>query len=281
MGFGFGAPMYEYTLHPSQFRSFGDKSGARYLKEADAKETKKIYEDNFKSTHGFFEMHPGRIENLLKNEKIRTVGSFSGNKLNGYLAFSFKPEPNESVFATDMIIYAFVFSDRDAFKKLSTFIRSQSDQIRNVVLQTQDENLYFMTDDPRDNSGIIIPSVYHQSFKAGIGMMYRIVNVKRFFYFISSFISKDETVELTFNVKDSFYEKNAGAYILSANNNLPKRNMVLEIDIAELSSLLTGSIDIKTLFSYGRIEIKKGERYLDDAHRMLSFLKKPKCYTAF
>lgn len=281
MGFGFGAPMYEYTMKPSQFRSFGDKSGIKYLKEGDAKEATAVYENIFKSSHGFFEAPRGWLERILKNEKLRTIGSFSGKKMNGFLCFSFKPEQNESVYATDMLIHAFFYKDRDAFKQISTFINSQSDQIRNVILQTQNEDLYFMTDDPRDNSGVVIPSVYHQTYKAGIGMMYRIADVKRFFMFISSFIDPSETVELSFNIKDTFHAKNNGTFVLSAKNSHPKKVVSVDIDISELSSLLSGSASLSTLYTYGRIEIKKGERYLGDAERMLSFIKRPQCYTAF
>jgi len=72
-------------------------------------------------------------------------------------------------------------------------------------LNTQEENVHFFLEDVRNGTNHLIPSVYHASAVSGVGLMYRIINVKGFFDELITRNFNGVTLTFKLNVMDSLF----------------------------------------------------------------------------
>lgn len=77
-----------------------------------------------------------------------------------------------------------------------------------LFFQTQDEAFHHLLTDPRDGSDHKIPFVYHQTNVSGVGLMYRVINVKRLFMNLGDHRFGQSNLTVTFDIQDSFYQAN-------------------------------------------------------------------------
>ena len=95
-----------------------------------------------------------------------------------------------------------------------TFLHTQADQIRHVIVNTQDEYFHYLLLDPRNNSQRLIPDVYHESNTQGVGLMYRVIDVPGMFDLLHERNFGGQTCTLELNIVDSFLPENAGSTLL-------------------------------------------------------------------
>jgi len=113
----------------------------------------------------------------------------------------------------------------------------------------------------------LIPSVYHASAVSGVGLMYRIINVRGFF---------EELTTHNFNGQ-TFIEAIDGNIKISNSTNY---DVEMVIDIAELSSLIIGVVTVQELLMLSKVKISDGQ-YVQSLHHFFFVLDKPTCITAF
>ncbi|MDQ0157633.1 sterol carrier protein domain-containing protein [Robertmurraya andreesenii] len=184
------------------------------------------------------------------------------------------------------MIKEIIYQNPQALSKLSTFLNSQNDQISRIELTTQDDAVEFFIHDPRNGSNRLIPSVYHESNSAGVGLMYRIIDIEKFIEQLSEHSFNHETVKLAINIIDSFVEKNSRRVVINFHEGKAaviqedKADVEITIDISDLSSLLMGAIRFQKLYQYGRVEVSKVEK-VSEIDRLFSNMPKPLCTTAF
>jgi predicted acetyltransferase len=286
MGFGYGTKLNQYQVPPSALPQNGDKSHVMLLGVDDKQLVGDCYARVAKRTHGLILKTDEELNRFFSNPAKRVVGYREGNTLRGYLVFSFKTAAPNEFLTYDMLVEEMVYETRDALLGLLSFLRSQSDQIRRIELNTQDEDFHLLLSDVRDGSNVLLPSVYHRSNVQGVGIMYRVVDVRRTFELLHPVNFGGESLRLRINVSDSFLTENDGHLTVRFSKGHPEVEQAatpdvgITLDIAEFSSLLMGAADFHSLYRYGLAEVSETAR-VEQIARLFATDEKPICMTHF
>ncbi|MBU7018933.1 MAG: GNAT family N-acetyltransferase [Theionarchaea archaeon] len=284
MGFGFGTKMHQYRLTPQQLPK-GEKSTIQFIDSNEKQAIIDCYNRYAEKTHGMIEDDGNQLGRFLDNPDFRVICYKKGDKILGYLVFTFKKGGEESFIINDIHVEEFVYETREALTGLLTFLHSQKDQIRYIIIDTQDEYFHSLLPDPRNDSDLLIPSVYHVCHTSGVGLMYRVMDVEKFFAVLKDHNFGNQNCALKICVQDSFHKENEGDTIIHFKDGKPhlgKKDYEIEIslDISEFSSLVMGVIPFKQLYRYGLADISDVNR-IDVVDALFRTEEKPVCTTRF
>ncbi len=300
MGFGYGTKMNQYCVKPSALPRSPSRARwpstacIRYLTEEDKQALLDCHHRFVDRTHGMIEKTGREIKRLFGNPQHRIVGYEADGQIQGYLVFTF--DQGETFILNDIHVQEFVYETREALSQLLTFLHTQADQIRHVYFRTQDEHFHHLLLDPRNDSGRLIPDVYHETNAQGVGLMYRVVDVPHIFDLLAE---RDfgapgpgaQTCTLKLTVADTFLPENAGSTLLRLEGGHLQRlddagphdvahDVEVRLDIADFSSLLAGTVNFRSLYSYGLADISD-VNYVDTVNRIFAVEQKPICTTSF
>jgi predicted acetyltransferase len=284
MGFGYGTKINQYRLKPSALPKGPSKDHVRYLTEADRQALVTCYQRFADRTHGMMDKSEREATRLFSAPKHRLVAYERDGKIQGYMVFVF--QEGESFIVNDIEIKELIYENVEALTELLTFLHSQADQIRLVIVNTQDEYFHFLPVDPRNGSQRLIPDVYHETNAQGVGLMYRVVDVPRIFELLRERDFGGQTCTLELDVVDTFLPENNDSTLLRFEGGRVQRldsgqyDVQVRLDVAELSSLLAGTVDFYSLFRYGLAEISDSA-YVDRLSRIFAVARKPMCTTSF
>ncbi|WP_230875073.1 GNAT family N-acetyltransferase [Lysinibacillus cavernae] len=236
--------------------------------------------------HGMFLKTKSELSSIFKNAENYVIAMEQEGTVQGYIVFSFKKQSESNFMLNNLVIKEWIYETPQALLELSTFLNSQADQVNRIEWNTQEENAHFFLGDIRNGTNHLIPSVYHASAVSGVGLMYRIMNVKGFFeeLMIRNFNGVTLTFKLT--VSDSLLVENNQQFIIEAVNGAIKildsgsYEVEVTIDIAELSSLVMGVVTVQELFMLSLIRVSH-EQYLQALQQFFFVIEKPTCITAF
>ena len=284
MGFGYGTKMSRYKLDPATLPASGDRSLLRRLGAGDREALQACYTRYAHQTHGMIDKIDHELDRLFEAHDRRIVGYEREGRLEGYLVFTY--ESGGTYLAYDLRVSELIHETREALKALLTFLHTHDDQIRRVILTTQDTSLHHMFDDPRDGSDVLISPVYHSTDVQGVGIMYRVVDVPRVFRLLASRNFGGQTCRMKLRVKDTFLPENDGSHLLEIRggqvtvvDEMPY-DVTVEIDISVFSSLLVGTVTFERLYAYSLVEISD-PAFVDTVSRIFSVARKPICTTSF
>lgn len=286
MGFGFGTSMNQYKVKPCNLPKGSSKSNIVFAKEEDVNKLLECYTRVYEKTNGLIEKYEKDFIFLFKNPRSRVITFKKEDKIQGYMSFEFKSGSEKNSMINDIIVNDLVFENVEALKEIMTFLNSQSDQIRYVVFNLQDEDFRFLLEDPRNDSDNLFTPVYHECSIQGTGIMYRIINIPALFNELKEHNFNNENCKLKITVRDSFIKDNDGSIIINFKDGLPTISNELDydveisLDIADFSSLLTCAVSFKSLYKYGRATISK-EEYINKINKIFSSCSKPVCMTIF
>jgi predicted acetyltransferase len=286
MGFGLGTKVSQYSFPPATLPNRGTKEHVRMLAADDAEAVCVCYSRTQARTHGLMVKGATDMERLLASPETRVVGVVHDRQVTGYLAFGFDPDPGGNFIKNNLHVRELVYETREALADLLTFLYSQADQVPRIVLETQDESFHYLLHDPRDESGRLIPSVYHQSNTEGAGLMYRVVDLRAIFDALPGARFGADTVRLKLIVRDSFLAENDGSLVVHFAEGRPRvaeggdYDVELALDVSEFSPLLMGAVDLERLYMYGLAELSDLS-YLDALTRVFAVPRKPICMTGF
>ncbi len=283
MGFGYGPKMSQYRLKPAAFRRGPSMAHVRYLGPDDKEAIRDCYNRFAARTHGMIVKTEREMRGLFRNQQNQIVGCEIGGRLQGYLVYTF--EQTDQFITNDLHVQEWVYETPEALSELLTFLHVQADQIRDVIVETQDEDFYHLLLDPRNGSGRLIPSVYHESNAQGVGLMLRLVDVPAMFDLLAE---RDwgQSLSLRLTVDDSFLPENAGSTWLrfagGRVTRLDKGSADVEVGLAveHLSSLLAGVVSFRSLCDYGLATVSD-PRYVSRIDRLFAVEQKPRCMTHF
>ena len=284
MGFGFGTKMHQYRLAPHQLPK-GEKGTIQFVGQNERQAVLECYNRYAEKTHGMIEDGGNQLTRFLDNPDFRAVAYKKGDKIQGYLVFTFKKGSEESFVINDIHVEEFVYETTEALSGLLTFLHTQNDQIRYIIIETQDDYFHSLLPDPRNDSDFLIPSVYHVCHTTGVGLMYRVMDVEGFFTVLKDHNFGNQDCTLKVCVRDTFFKENAGDIIIHFKNGKPylgKKEYDIEIsmDISEFSSLVMGVIPFKQLYKYGLADISD-VTYIDVVDTLFRVEEKPVCTTRF
>jgi predicted acetyltransferase len=206
--------------------------------------------------------------------------------IQGYLVYEFKPKDDKSILVNDIVVNDLVYENREALEEIMTFLNSQSDQIRFVIFNIQDEDFRFILDDPRNDSDNMFVPVCHECSIQGTGIMYRVINTRALFKELEEHVFNNENCKLKITIEDSLLKENEGSIIVNFENGLAtisnKEDYEVEIalNIADFSSLITCAVSFKSLYKYGRAQISNKE-YINAVNNIFCSEEKPVCFTRF
>jgi len=285
MGFGFGTLLQQFRIKPSNLPSGNSKAHIARLNEDNAEAIAKFYNLRAKTTHGLITKSTDEFAKRLKNPANKVFAYVDGN-IRGYIFFQFKKGSDDSALVNDISVNELLFDSPEVFTELMTFMKSQSDQARYIIINTQDEGFINAIADPRNHTERILFPVYQECCRTGLGIMYRICNVETFFADIANCRFGDLSINLKINVNDSFIPENNKPVLLELRNGLctvtnnSDCDVELNIDIAELSSLVMGCTNLKSLVKYGKATLSNAT-CLDVLSRSFALDEKPICLTYF
>lgn len=285
MGFGYGTKMSQYRLRPSQLPARAGKQHVVFLGPDDAEQMLACYERVYARTHGYMARDVGFFRRMLAHEEHRIVGYRRDSALRGYLVWTFKPAKADNPFLNDTHIGELVYADGEALGGLMGFLQSQADQINLIVHNTQDEDFHHLPLDPRDDSRNNY-FISHQANTQAVGIMYRLLDTRAVFDALAGHDFNAANCRLRLHIADSFFPENAGVLTLHvADGKATVRDdgdaeVEVTLDVAQLSSLLMGSVRFRSLHDFGLTTISDPTE-VDVVDRIFAPRRKPMCLTRF
>ena len=286
MGFGYGTKLNLYRIRPEDLPSGSSREHLRFLAPGDRKAFKQCNDRFCKKHHGMFELKKHELLSFFKNPAAKTVVYEKNNRILGYLSFVFKKASDENILKNYILIRRLIYESRDVLHELLAFLRTQSDQVPQVVFPTQDDMVHFLVKDPRDGSDNIIPLIAHQTNTQGIGIMYRVIDTRGIFRTLANHQFGHQSYRLKLSIRDNFLKENDGSLILEFNNGRfstkkgGNYDVEVSLDVSDFSSLLVGSVDYRSLYQYGLTEISD-QKYVDIVADTFRVEQKPICHTTF
>lgn len=308
LGFGYGTPMQRYRFAPAALRGAGARGTARALGPADLDAVLACTERARPRLNGLIAKHRIGMEQALANPALRYVGVEEAGALRAYMQTS--AELDEEHQNRNALVVRDVHAEDDAaFAALLGYLRAQQDQFARIVIESQDESLYLAAADPRDGSdGIVAPPGAHRVAETGLGIMYRVLDVERAFAHLPA---ADASFTLRVEVEDEFFPATSGTWAFRFGPDGPPRldrasppngrvsagdrasangaaspndgvlpDATLRIGIADLSSLVVGSLDLPALVRH-RLASLEPAGMLARVARAFSADQRPVCNTRF
>ena len=287
MGFGLGAKTHRYAIKPQDLPNVGDKNKVRFLTAADVLAMNDCYNRYVPTRSGLIYEHEILWKRYFENQqKTRFVGYEDEGKLQGFFCYEFASGKAEGFLDNNMEISWMIYESSDALLGMLSFLHAQLDQVNRVVLCTPDNDFYFMLNDVTNGSGNMFPSVNHESHISGVGIMYRVLSVRRLFEALADHDFGGVNMRLKLTIEDSLWPKNAGEYCLEF---VDGRASIVEsaevdcevgMDIAEFSSMVLGAVGFKSLLTY-RLATISDDGLANDVDRAFACAEKPLCLTGF
>jgi len=286
MGFGFGSPYHEHIVPPSSLPSGEMRKFVRMATIEDTPAIAACYWGAFTRMHGLFEKPEHDFRRMMERQGLRFAVFEAVGGVQGYAAFEFERAVADSMFLQDVVVREMVWNTREALEGLLGFLSGLSDQVRFVRLTVQDDEFVHLLRDPRDSSTRVFPPVCHKSANQGIGIMYRILDLKWFFELTAGHRFGTESFTLTIDLRDGFLHDKTASTIVRFEEGIPKvmsrsrPGLRMEIGIDCLSSLLLGCVRFRSLYEYGLAGLSdvSSVDVLDEAFRVP---RKPICWTSF
>ncbi|MEW5794929.1 MAG: GNAT family N-acetyltransferase [Candidatus Zixiibacteriota bacterium] len=288
MGFGLGGRRYQYRVRPESLPKGRGKEHVRFLGEADIPALNECYNRIVEKQTGMILHNEGRWHNRFEFwEKLRSVGCEIDGRLEGYLIYSFKtPDNPVSFMDAELVVNELIYHTPKALSELLAFLRSQLDQVSLITLEVSEDEFYFLMSNPTIASGDRMAPTYHESHVAGLGIMYRVMDLKRLFDGLRQPSFADDQITIEIDLSDTFLPQNDGPRVVRFENGVGKlidrsaADVKVSLDVAEFSSLLMGAVGFRNLHTYSLARISD-LGFIDRIDRLFAYSQRPSCVTAF
>ncbi|KAI8620241.1 acyl-CoA N-acyltransferase [Chytriomyces sp. MP71] len=303
MGFGHASPCFDYVVAPANLPT-GPKDPAlpssysclRHLDSTHQADMVACQNRYAGKTHGMFFRDNATMHELVFAEKggVRAVGyRDKESALRGYLVFEFEANTG-SKGINDIKVLELVHETFAALFSLLRFLREQKDQARYIKLTTQDPTLYHLLASPykadtEHLEGLGVHGGARAAAVQSVEMMVRIVDVVGMFRETLAYRDFNGVdVKVIVKVEDGFLKEGMRPVLLSfeaGRVSVEAREehvesmfgsevvAVLQISIADFSSLVVGAVSLKKLVGYGLASVMP-EELLDTVHRAF-FVEEP------
>jgi predicted acetyltransferase len=287
MGFGFGPKMNRYKTKPVFFpRGKENKQVLHYLTREDSRGMVGCHNRVVENTHGMIEKDAVMIEKIFDNPENRVVGYKEEEELRAYIVYRFVSHDEKKFLLYDMYIEEIIYEDRETLQILLAFLRSQEDQVQEIIIDTHDEYFHYLLEDVRNGSNNFLATLSHESNLQGLGIMYRVVNVRGIFESLSDHNFGGQNCKLKLSIKDDFFPCNNTNIIIHFIHGIAEVKAIEDYEvevvlgISEFSSLLMGTVSFNTLHRYGLASISDGG-YNSLVQRIFMTDEKPRCTVRF
>lgn len=286
MGFGYGSKINMYTIKPTDLPRGPSKAHITYLTKKDIRGLLACHNRCAVNTHGMFQRSPRYMQRMMQQETRQFVGYKRRSMVLGYLIFTFKPHIKGNFVSNNLHLHEFVYENPEVLSELFAFLHTQADQVNAIQYATHDENFHFIPHDPRDGTEKMIVPLYHESNVQGIGVMYRVIDMKGLFQQLAQHNFNNQSCAVKITIQDTFFRENNGSTIVDFTDGRARvKNKgvyatEITLDVSNFSSLIMGVVDFLTLQRYGLAHISDS-RYTATIDRVFRVPRKPVCMTMF
>nr|WP_161625492.1 GNAT family N-acetyltransferase [Sporomusa ovata] len=287
MGFGYGSKMNRYKTKPA---FLPEEKAARkemfYLSIKDINDMVECHNRLVDTTHGMIEKTAIMVEKIFDDPENRVVGYKQDGKLRAYLVYRFVSDDDKRFLIYDMYIEEIIYENAQTLKILLAFLRSQADQVRDIIIDTHDEYFHYLLSDPRNGSNNFLGTLSHESNLQGLGIMYRVVNVTKIFESLHNHNFGGQNCKMRLSINDDFLSCNNTSITIQFQEGIAEikesedYEVEVSFDISGFSSLIMGTVNFNTLYRYGLAKISdKG--YIGIINKIFMTDEKPKCTVRF
>lgn len=282
MGFGYGVELRQYKIEPKYFPKGLSKEHVVFLYEENKDEIIDCYNKFLQKYSGMMEKTEPCVKNLFRNDR-RIVGYKKENKILGYISFSFN---TKYLLKNDLVIHELVYESHEVLLELCTFLHSQEDQFDRIIINTPDEYFHYLANNPANGEYTAFNSIKNEFCVSAIGLMYRVVDVKRLFEVLNNHNFNKQSCKLKLTIIDDFFKSNNGSLVVHFKEGISTicdnedYETQVTLKVSDFSSMVMGAINFKTLVEYGLAKISDDE-YIDIINSIFITDKKPMCITYF
>jgi predicted acetyltransferase len=286
MGFGIGGTINQYRVEPADLPSHGRRELVRLLGKEDRPAILDCYNRYVDHTNGMIEETALGLDIMLDaNVSWRCAGYEEGGKLGGYLIFDFEPAEPPTFVHNNLKVHRLLYETPDALAGLMAFLHAQADQVARVIIPATDEHFHFLLNDVRDGTHNEI-LMYHQCYTGGVGIMYRVLNVKGVFCAPMSFRNGLPACTIRIRLEDSFLSHHDAAVVVRIAEGRAEliesgqADVEIGMTVDNFSSLLVGAVNFRALYDYSLARISKPEM-VDTVSQLFATDRRPVCETRF
>lgn len=291
MGFGYGTKTSRYSVKPASLPGHGQRKNVFFMGKSFEEEQLflRCFNRYVDATNGLAEKTSAEMGAVFRSNEL-TVAAYrapGSTEIDGYVSFTFKNVHTENFVHNNIIVRELVYLSSEALLGLLAFLQTQADQINRVVFNIQDSFFHHILLDPRNGTDVLIPPVSHESNWQGTGIMYRVIDTRRMFGLLANHDFGGQTLKLKLNIRDTFYPQNAGPLVVHFENGhatvheeTADFDAEIGLDIADFSSLLVGSVEFKSLYTYGLATLSDAQ-YLKAVNAAFRAEQPPMCLSLF
>lgn len=280
MGFGFGSKTKQYQLSPVQLPKGETKRGVCLIKGDEKHLLLDYYQRYMIAHHGCIQPSEFDLDRLYENGD-QIIGCKKDGRLGGYIRFCFKKGRDGENY---MHVTELLYDDRQILSELLCLLHSQTDQVAKIKLDTNEEFFQFLCENPSNGDSTIL--LHHQTNVEEVGIMYRVINVRRLFECMNDHDFGGVTAIVKLNIRDSFYIMNNQSFIINFERGHAKIaddepvQVEIDMDISEFSSMILGVVPFSQLHMYSKAEISDSQ-YLHLIDSLFYSGQKPICHMKF
>lgn len=289
MGYGFGSKINKYKLPAKRFPACYDNYDMRKVGEAELEGIFELHDKVVSKTHGMNRLINYEKNLFCKNNREKLFAIYGeDNDVKGYILFEFENGKSDNYTINNMNIHQLVYDTPDTLRRLLGFVRKQEEQVNLVIIGTCDENFYHLFNDPRNDSLNYIHNGYLETNTQGVGMMYKVFDVKMAFSQCKYRNYNDKNMIVKFIVKDDFIVEKIEEVIVRFekgistvwDNDSEKVDATIELDKSSFSSLFMGVVNPSSLYKLGFLKISDVDK-LGDLDTLFFCVDKPQTNTDY
>lgn len=287
MGFGHGGKIHVYHVKPTDLPKGPSKAHVRAICVDELHLLLDSYNRYYPTVNGLIDENEINLRNRLEfYPEIHYTAVIINGRVEAYYGWRFESAHSNNILVNNIRGLELVYHTREALSELFTYLHSQFDQIKNVIIRTFDPDFHFLPADPRDGSGQMLGPIYHQSHQTGVGAMYRIVNVEKALQECTHHNFNGVSCRLKLNVRDTFLPVNDSSTAAVFENGTltvdrkAAHDVEIMLNVADFSSLLLGAVRFRSLYDYGKAEISDVTK-VPTVDRLFLTDRPPACLTSF
>lgn len=282
MGFGYGVALRQYKIEPTYFPKGTTKEHLGWLKEEEKDAVVACYHRFADKHHGMMDKTEACIKRLFRKD-TRIICYKKGDAILGYMSFSYK---KKHLLRNDLIVHELIYDNHHVLLEFCTFLHAQADQFDRIIMNTPDEYFHYLISNPNNGQYQAFDSVKNEYNVTAIGLMYRVLDMKKLFEVLSSHNFNHQHCTLKITIKDDFFKANDGSIIIDFNDGIASissdkdPDVVIELNNSDFSSMIMGAVTFRTLIQYGLAKISH-ESYMEKVNKIFLTEQKPQCKTEF
>ncbi|MHC1722835.1 MAG: enhanced intracellular survival protein Eis [Aminipila sp.] len=271
MGYGIGTKMSRYRIATERIPAYDGKSDIRFIDSHELDFLLECHARVASKTHGMLMKHRKEISEMHEAETARYLGCYDENKvLRGYLTYEYRYPVDGNYTRNEIFIREFIYEDIEVMRQLLGFLRKQADQVQIVVFNTEDDNFYYLFDNPtNDGYTYIEPCGYLETNMQGIGAMYKLFDIAESFVQCAHRNYNNANICIGFIVKNELYgteSKTVVTFCKGMAEVVPEEtvaDVTLTMNGADFAPMFLGAVSPQGLYNLGLLKLDKPERLYD------------------